>query len=63
MDRTQELAELRKKLYEVRCEVAKYNKEPELKKDLEDKAKVIHNKMSKLLLEMKINTREKGRKL
>ena len=55
MDRTQELAKLREELFKLRYEIAINNRQPELKRELEDKAKVIHSKMAKLLWEIKKN--------
>ena len=53
MDRTEELELLRKELFKLRYEAAIHKKEPKLKKELEEKANIIHKKMSALLLEIK----------
>ena len=53
MDRTEELELLRKELFKLRYEAAIHKREPKLKKELEDKAKIIHKKMATLLFEIK----------
>ena len=53
MDRTEELKLLRKELFRLKYEAAIHKREPEIKKELEEKAKIIHKKMATLLLEIK----------
>ena len=53
MDRTEELEKLRKELFRLRYEVAIHKKDYELRRELEDKANIIHKRMAALMYEIK----------
>ena len=53
MDRTEELEKLRKELFRLRYEVAIHKKDYELRRELGDKANIIHKRMAALMYEIK----------
>ena len=60
MDRTQELKELRKELFRLRFEAAKYHNDPEKRKLYEDQAKIVHKKIGLLMYEIKNSEGQMG---